>query len=461
MLSAEQNEVITRCGPGTLMGNLLRQYWIPAVQSAELPEPDCAPLRVRILDEDLIAFRTTSGKVGLIDDVCPHRGASMFFGRNEEEGLRCVYHGWKFDITGQCTDMMNEPVESTFKNKVRTTAYPCTERGGIVWAYMGSREVPPPLPDLEANMVVETRGQVRTTLNTTLNNYNWLQAMENNMDTGHNPILHRGAVTPEAVDNVPYAGGDLKIMVGDRTPRFIIRETEFGASMSCYRAPDSENYHHRTMHWLFPFYTMSPVPKLGSATQFTATVPVDDYHNMQWNMTRMIDPEYIKARADYAEFLSGAAPNAGRNQPLPNTSGWLGRFRNYLSLEVENDFGIDRELQRTKPPTLQGWTGLKDTNTQDEAMKWSQGRRNGGIVDRHREHLGTSDAMIIRVRRLLLDAARQLNDFGTPPPALDTPDVYRVRAGWIVTPKDVDYWEVTRDLREAFKKEAVVVATTL
>src|SRR5262245_25762646 len=130
MLSPEHNEVLTQCARGTLLGDLLRQYWIPALQSVELPEPDCAPVRVRLLDEDLIAFRSTSGKIGVIDDVCPHRGASMFFGRNEQDGLRCVYHGWKFDVSGQCTDMMNEQAESTFKGKVRITAYPCTERGG-------------------------------------------------------------------------------------------------------------------------------------------------------------------------------------------------------------------------------------------------------------------------------------------------------------------------------------------
>src|SRR6266480_4242987 len=150
MLRAEENDVITHCGPGTPMGDLMRQYWIPAVGSDELVGPDCPPVRIRVLNENLIAFRTTSGKVGLIDDYCPHRGASLFFGRNEENGIRCVYHGWKFDVTGQCVDMMSEPDESAFVQKVKTVAYPTEERGGIVWAYMGPRATPPPLPDLEA-----------------------------------------------------------------------------------------------------------------------------------------------------------------------------------------------------------------------------------------------------------------------------------------------------------------------
>src|SRR5216684_1160726 len=157
MLSREDNELLCRVGPGTPMGSLMRQYWIPAFTSAELPGPDCPPLRVRLLGENLIGFRVTSGKVGLIQNACPHRGASLFFGRNEEEGLRCVYHGWKFDCTGQCVDMPSEPAESNFKTKIRATAYPCIERNNIVWTYMGSRETPPPLPEHPGNMSPECR----------------------------------------------------------------------------------------------------------------------------------------------------------------------------------------------------------------------------------------------------------------------------------------------------------------
>src|SRR5690349_9465622 len=146
MLSARNNEQITRTGPGTPMGEYLRRYWLPAITSREVPEPDRPPIRVKLLNEGLIAFRTTSGTVGLIQNACPHRGASLFFGRNEEEGLRCVYHGWKFDVEGNCTDMPSEPAESNFKTKIKATAYPCVERFGAIWTYMGPREVPPPLP---------------------------------------------------------------------------------------------------------------------------------------------------------------------------------------------------------------------------------------------------------------------------------------------------------------------------
>src|SRR5215203_3118698 len=160
MLSLEDNEVLCRVGPGTPTGDLMRQYWLPALQSKELPAPDCAPLRLRLLGENLIAFRVTSGDVGIMQNACPHRGASMFFGRNEEEGLRCVYHGWKFDTAGNCVDMPSEPAESNFKNKVRAHSYPVEERGGVCWAYMGPREIPPPLPDLEANMLPEGESSI-------------------------------------------------------------------------------------------------------------------------------------------------------------------------------------------------------------------------------------------------------------------------------------------------------------
>src|SRR5579884_749980 len=161
MLKREENELITRVGPGTPMGATMRRYWMPALLSSELPEPDCPPKRVRLLGEDLIAFRDSSGKVGLLQENCPHRGASLFFGRNEECGLRCVYHGWKFDTEGNCTDMPNEPAESDFRTKVKAVAYPTCERGGVVWAYLGSRSVPPPLPSIEANLLPDGESLVR------------------------------------------------------------------------------------------------------------------------------------------------------------------------------------------------------------------------------------------------------------------------------------------------------------
>src|SRR5438874_9659554 len=149
MLSREDNELATNTDPGTPMGELFRRFWLPVALAEELPGPDCVPLRVQVLGEKLIAIRDSSGRVGLFDAFCPHRGAPLYYGRNEENGLRCVYHGWKYDVTGQCVDMPSEPQESNFKDKIRQRAYPCEERSGVIWAYMGPRVQPPPLPHFE------------------------------------------------------------------------------------------------------------------------------------------------------------------------------------------------------------------------------------------------------------------------------------------------------------------------
>src|ERR671929_1590096 len=188
MLSHKDNELLTRVGPGTAMGNLLRRFWQPFALSSEVPNPDSDPIRVRLLGEDLVAFRDTRGKVGLIQNNCPHRGASLFFGRNEEAGLRCVYHGWKFDVDGNCVDMPNEPAESDFKHKVKATAYRGADAGGITWIYMGPRQADPPgLPDWEWCNVPENQLQHS---HKTVYECNFMQALEGELDTTHVYVLH-------------------------------------------------------------------------------------------------------------------------------------------------------------------------------------------------------------------------------------------------------------------------------
>ena len=212
MLGTEDNEYITRVGPGTPMGALLRQYWVPAMLSSELPRPDGPPVRVLLLGEKLIGFRDSAGRVGLLANLCPHRGASLFFARNEGCGLRCVYHGWKFDVDGRCTDMPSEPPDSNFKDKVRARAYPCVERGGLVWAYLGPREVPPPLPDLEATQLPD--GEYNAIAYQ--RNCNWLQGMEGDIDTAHIGFLHFGSDQPD-----DYLPGTFKYYaLKDRAPRY-------------------------------------------------------------------------------------------------------------------------------------------------------------------------------------------------------------------------------------------------
>ena len=191
------NELLTATGKGTPMGELMRRYWIPALKSDEV-ETLGPPMRLRLLGENLVAFRSGDGSVGVMDHRCPHRLASLFFGRNEQDGLRCVYHGWQFKPDGRCVDMPSEPAESDFKNKVRADAYPTRERGGLVWVYMGPNAEPPPLPDLEANLLAEGE----RTLRPVMRECNWLQALEGDIDTSHFGFLHLGSVEPGQLSHV-------------------------------------------------------------------------------------------------------------------------------------------------------------------------------------------------------------------------------------------------------------------
>ncbi len=250
MLSKEDNDLVTRVGPGTPMGNLMRHYWVPAMLSSELPAPDCDPVRVMLLGEKLIAFRDSHGQVGLLHNHCPHRGASLFFGRNEESGLRCVYHGWKFAPDGTCVDMPNEPAESDFRTKVKAAAYPARERGGIVWAYLGPRDDPPALPDLEPNMLADDQ----VMLTAIQRECNWLQGLEGDVDTSHLGFLHLGAIDPENTTPGTFAHYTVK----DRAPRYSVVDTDYGAMYGAYRPADAGRLYWRIAQFLFPFYAMIP-----------------------------------------------------------------------------------------------------------------------------------------------------------------------------------------------------------
>jgi phthalate 4,5-dioxygenase len=415
MLSKADNEAITRVGPGTLMGNLMRQYWLPALLSSELPSADCDPLRVMLLGERLIAFRDSSGQVGLLQNNCPHRGASLFFGRNEENGLRCVYHGWKFSADGTCVDMPNEPAESDFKHKVKATAYPCRERGGIVWTYMGPRQDPPPLPDIEANMLPEGTGQAAAVFR----ECNWLQALEGDIDTSHLGFLHMGAMDPASMEAGTFGYYTIK----DRRPRYQIVDTEGGTMYGAYRPAEPPMDYWRIAQFLFPCYALIPGGVLGREVLTRAWVPVDDEHTMYFNMG-----------------APGTTRGMDFSQVLPNTSDWYGRFR--LPDNAANDYGIDRAMQRSRA----SYTGLSSIHLEDQAITESMGR----VLDRSKEHLGAADTMVIRTRRRLLEAARALAQRGTPPPGAEDPSVYRARSGSVFLPRGADWIEATRHLREAF-----------
>ena len=430
MLTAEENEMITRVGASTPMGKVMREHWMPAFMSSELDGSDSSPLRVRLLGENLIAFRSTSGKIGLLANNCPHRGASLYFGRNEEEGLRCIYHGWKFDTEGRCLDMPAEPPESDFKDKVRAVSYPTHERNGVVWAYMGPRSEPPPLPDLEPNMQ-----EGETYIWTSLRQCNWLQALEGDIDHAHVAFMHLGTVLPEDVE----AGSFDYYTVRDRQPRYKVMDTEGGTSYGAYRPANDDQYYWRMAHFLFPFYTFIPTGILGAQVLVQIWVPVDDEHTMFWHISKPVDRDTAERTGSTTLVgSSNIAGSAGGPRFLPNTTGWLGRWR--LADHFDNDYNIDREVQRSS-----SFTGIDGVNLQDQAVTESM----GSIADRTKENLGTGDLMIARTRRRMIRACLDMLE-GTPPTTVDKPELYRTRSGGILLPRSVDWWEGTAHLREAF-----------
>ena len=280
MLTREDNELVTRTGPGTPMGDVLRRYWIPAFLARELPEPDCPPVRVRLLGERLVGFRDSQGRIGLVDEFCPHRRASLWFGRNEQSGLRCVYHGWKFDIDGNCVDQMNEPEQ--FCHKIHLTAYPTTEIGGVIWAYMGPRERIPAPPAFEWTQVSETHRHVSKVWE----ECNWLQALEGGIDTSHAPILHR-AITPNTSrPGIPMQGP----FVRGKAPILEVDVTDYGYRYVGIRPLDEDKTYVRSYHFVMPFTQIRP-QQLGRAmgggdrTNIAGHiwVPIDDENCMVWN----------------------------------------------------------------------------------------------------------------------------------------------------------------------------------
>ena len=430
MLSKQDNETLTRVGPGTTMGELMREYWVPALMSSELPGPDSDPVRVRLLGENLVAFRDTTGTVGLIDNYCPHRRASLFFGRNEESGIRCVYHGWKYDVSGNCVDMPSEPAESNFKDKVKITAYPCAERNGIIWTYMGPRAELPPLPDLEANM----RPDREYSISTVLRECNWMQGLEGDIDTAHLGFLHLGSADPKAL--VP--GTTDYYTVNVRHPRYNVLETGNGVMYAAYRPAEEDSYYWRFAQYLMPFYTMIPTGTLGLMVRVRAWVPVDDTHTMFWSISAPTPGagSGVRRTDRNGRALGGSA---GQMEFLPNTNDWLGRWR--LAANSSNDYKIDRKAQRNN----EIYTGITGIHLQDQTVTESM----GAISDRTRERLGTSDSMVIKSRRRAINAARSLQE-GVPAPGVDNPELYAVRTGDVILKRDVDWLEGTEDLRKGF-----------
>ena len=415
MLTVEENELMTRVGPGTPMGEVLRRYWVPATLSTELPDPDCPPIRVRILGEDLVAFRDTNGDVGLLDNFCPHRRASLFFGRNEEYGLRCVYHGWKFDINGDCVDMPSEPAESNFKDKVKIKAYPAYEAGGVVWAYMGPAALMPPRMTFEVLGLPDD--QVMVNRNYSLCNF--VQAMEGSIDSSHIGFLHRNLNELDMSDfddgtdklGFPSTKMSTKIRGAFRNPHLSVQKTDYGIRYAGIRTTPNGHQHLRITANIFPFFNMtSRLPDQGVG--LSCFMPVDDETHYRYNISGKLDRPFTPEERE----RRGASPRGVDENGQPLRGKW-------------NDFLIDRKMQKEV-----SYTGITGVNTQDQAVTESM----EPITDRWNEHLGTTDAAIIHVRRALVNAARQYQEGDEPPPI--PPDImHNIRAHEEIVPADADW----------------------
>jgi phenylpropionate dioxygenase-like ring-hydroxylating dioxygenase large terminal subunit len=421
MLTVEENERLTRVGAGTPMGTYMRRFWWPLCLSTELPERDGAPLRVRILGEDLTAFRDTEGNVGLIDAFCPHRRAPLFFGRNEECGLRCVYHGWKFDRHGNCVDMPSEPAGTTLQAKVKILAYPTVEKGGVVWCYMGPKEQRPEQPDFEWTRAPKTHRYVSKTFE----NCNWLQAIEGGLDTSHSSFAHNNKL-----------GDRANLRQHDKAPQLDVERTDYGYYYVSTRNVDAGKYY-RVYHYVMPAQQLRAsiigyegVRNNPARLDGHIWVPIDDVTTHVYNIMCAPHPE-DELTPEAVEKREKAA-GRGKDDSIPGT------FR--LKRNQSNDYLIDRQMQKT-----QNFTGIVGVNTQDFALQEGM----GPICDRSKEFLGTSDKAIVALRRLLLDAVAT-NEKGGTLRALD-PKTYRNVRAYDRVVTSGEHW------KEAMAKDLVAI----
>ncbi|MEA2905651.1 MAG: phthalate 4,5-dioxygenase [Alphaproteobacteria bacterium] len=394
MLAREDNERLTRVGPGTPMGELMRRYWIPTTFAHHIAKPDSPPVRVKLMGERLVAFRDTQGRVGLLDERCPHRTASLFFGRNEDCGLRCVYHGWKFDIDGNCVDMPSEPKGGSFQARIKAKAYPCLERGGVVWAYLGPPEHKPEFPDLEWTRIPASQRHSSRHVQ----ECNWLQGLEGGFDTSHLSFLHKG-VAEKHFDNVPMS--------------YEVVPTDFGFVVGTGREQDDETFWTANV-MLMPFHKI--IASALSAAHVWA--PMDDENTMLYSV------DFHPSR--------------------PLTDADLARSRSFRGIHTENIPGTDRAVQnrgndylidRALQASGESFTGMRGLGIQDCAIQESM----GPVADRTIEHLGGSDAAIVKIRRLLLQTLKD-HAAGKPLPGTD-PASYRVRSARFKAPSGASFAE--------------------
>lgn len=366
MLSREENELLTRTGPGTPMGELLRRYWLPALLSEEIPEPDCPPARVRLLGEELVAFRDSQGRVGLLDEHCSHRGTSLFYGRNEECGLRCIYHGWKYDVEGNVLETPAEPPDSTLKHKVHHEAYPCREIAGMIFTYMGPKEKMPLFPDFEWLRL--PKGQ--TFVIKAFQECNYLQGLEGDCDSSHLSYLH--STNYEAYRQ------------SDGRPALIAEEAEFGVRMVAIRRAGPDTNYVRVTNFIMP--STGHVSAKSNRVHYWA--PIDDTHS--WKYSFCFSTEGPISEEEKLSLKAEVGPDYKKIRNIHN---------NYLQ---------DRQRQKTE-----SYTGIEGFLAQDSCVTESM----GSTCNRAKEHLGKSDVSVIAVRRFLFNAVRSFQA-GEEPPCL-------------------------------------------
>jgi len=415
MLTHEENDLLCRVEGDAPMGRMMRRYWLPACLSEELDGPDCDPVRVRLLGEDLVAFRDSEGREGLMAEQCPHRKASLFYGRNEEGGLRCLYHGWKFDVEGNCLDMSSEPAGSTLCEKVKHRAYPVRECGGMVWTYMGPAEH---MPEFQRPIFAPT-GATRVSHLKVVIDCNWAQGLEGAIDSAHSSSLHSTDMPAARVGGSTATGTAWQRPSTDKSPRLQAQETDYGFRYAAIRRPIQNanvNDYVRVTLFVAPVSVLIPPNNVYNVHQMS--VPVDDTHNII----------YLTAWTDVGE---GVDQEAWRKF----TGSQLGIDLDPTYRKIDNaavNFGQDRQAMR-----LGSFTGIRGFPNQDIAMQESM----GAIADRSNEKLGASDLAIVEFRRVMVKAVRDFIATGKTPPALGLSEAERLKlASWErIVPKSTDW----------------------
>jgi nitrite reductase/ring-hydroxylating ferredoxin subunit len=424
MLRPDINELLTQTGPGTPSGELFRRYWQPVLHMDELPEDGCPPVRVKILSERLIAVRTPEGEYGLMDEFCAHRGVSMFFGRVENGGIRCPYHGWKYNADGQAIDVPSELNNSEFCKNVKLRSYPLVKVGDLLWTYLGDPAKQPQLPAWEFATVPS--GQTFTSKR--LQESNWLQALEGGIDSSHVTWLHGGGPTGAGLEADPLFAGSKgnDYNKGDLKPSFEVVENEGGLLIGARRNAETGHYYWRVTPWVLPNFSMVP-PRGDHPVHGHFWVPIDDENCWTWSF------DYHPTRdLTEAEILAMKAGAGVHSKNIPGTY--------QPEANKDNDYLINREKQKSGE-LLSGVAGIA---IQDSSLQESM----GPIVDRTKERLVATDAGIIKARQKLRRAVEALRDNGTEPVG-NLPEQQAIRSVAIVLPADQSFVEGIGDGFEA------------